>query len=71
MSRVAIVTDSTASVPSELKKQYGIVAVPLLLHLDNKTYRDAVDIKTPAELFQLGVAIRGVKGLLTILYLGG
>ena len=53
MSKVAIVTDSTASVPSELKKQYSIVTVPLLLHLDNKTYRDAVDIKTPAELFQL------------------
>ena len=53
MRKVAIVTDSTASVPSELKKQYGIVTVPLLLHLDNKTYRDAVDIKTPAELFQL------------------
>jgi fatty acid-binding protein DegV len=71
MSKVAIVTDSTASVPSELKKQYGIATVPLLLHLDNKTYRDAVDIKTPAELFQLNVAIHGVKGLLTILYLGG
>ena len=53
MRKVAIVTDSTASVPSELKKQYGIATVPLLLHLDNKTYRDAVDIKTPAELFQL------------------
>lgn len=53
MRKVAIVTDSTASVPSELKKQYGIATVPLLLHLDNKTYRDAVDIKTPTELFQL------------------
>ena len=53
MGKVAIVTDSTASIPPELKKQYGIETVPLLLHLDNKTYRDAVDIKTPAELFQL------------------
>ena len=38
MSKIAIVTDSTASVPSELKKQYGIATVPLLHHLDNKTY---------------------------------
>jgi len=53
VGKVAIVTDSTASIPPELKKQYGIETVPLLLHLDNKTYRDAVDIKTPAELFQL------------------
>jgi len=53
VSKVAIVTDSTASVPPELKKQYGIEAVPLWLHLENKTYKDLVDIKTPAELFQL------------------
>ncbi len=53
MKKVAIVTDSTASIPKELMKQYGIEVVPLLLHVDNKTYRDTIDIKTPAELFQL------------------
>lgn len=53
MGKVAIVTDSTASIPPELKRQYGIEIVPLLLHLENKTYRDAIDIKTPAELFHL------------------
>ena len=55
MSKVAIVTDSTASVLPELKKQYDIATVPLLLHLENNTYQDAVGIKTPAELFQLSV----------------
>ena len=53
MGKVAIVTDSTASVPPELKKQYGIEVVPLWLHLENKTYKDTVDVQTPAELFQL------------------
>ena len=53
MSKVAVVTDSTASIPPELIEQYGIEIVPLLLHADNKTYRDTIDIKTPAELFQL------------------
>ncbi len=53
MSKVAVVTDSTASIPRELIGQYGIEVVPLLLHADDKTYRDTIDIKTPAELFQL------------------
>ena len=53
MSKVAVVTDSTASIPQELIREYDIEVVPLLLHADNKTYRDTIDIKTPAELFQL------------------
>lgn len=53
MKKVAIVTDSTASVPQELIQKFGIVAVPLLLHLDDRTYKDRIDVKTPAELFQL------------------
>ena len=53
MSKVAIVTDSTASIPRELIKQYGIEVVPLLLHVDERTYRDRIDVKTPEELFQL------------------
>jgi len=53
MKKIAVVTDSTASVPQELIREYGIVAVPLLLHLEDRTYKDRIDIKTPAELFQL------------------
>ncbi|MCD6452705.1 MAG: DegV family EDD domain-containing protein [Dehalococcoidales bacterium] len=53
MSKVAVITDSSASIPLELKKQYGIETIPLLLHMDDKTYKDRIDIKTPDELFQL------------------
>jgi len=53
MNKVAIVTDSTASIPPELIKQYDIKVLPLLLHLDGGTYKDRVDVKTPAELFEL------------------
>ncbi len=53
MNKVAVVTDSTASIPEELVKEYGIQRVPLLLHMDGKTYKDRIDIKTPDELFQL------------------
>lgn len=53
MSKVAIVTDSTASIPEELIQEYGIQLVPLLLHMDNRTYKDRIDVKTPGELFQL------------------
>ena len=53
MNKVAIVTDTTASIPEELIRKYGIQVVPLLLHADNKTYKDTIDLKTPDELFQL------------------
>ncbi|GAH00427.1 unnamed protein product, partial [marine sediment metagenome] len=36
MKKVAVVTDSTASIPEELIKEYGIQRVPLLLHMDGK-----------------------------------
>ena len=53
MNKVAIVTDSSASLPPELIKQYEIKVLPLLLHLEGETYKDRIDIKTPAELFEL------------------
>ncbi len=53
MGKIAIVADSTASVPPELKKQYGIRTVPLLVHIDGTAYRDVLDITDPAELFPL------------------
>jgi len=53
MNRVAIVADSTASIPEEMVQEYGIPQVPLLVHMDGKTYKDRIDIKTPDELFQL------------------
>ncbi len=53
MSKVAIVTDTSVNIPEDLVRQYDIHLVPLVFHLDNKTYRDTIDIKTTDELFQL------------------
>lgn len=52
MSRIAIVTDSTANLPVEYLKQYPITVLPQTLILDNKTYADGIDIQ-PAEFYQL------------------
>ena len=53
MNKVAIAADTMASIPKELIQKYGIQLVPLLLHLENKTYKDTIDIKTSTELFEL------------------
>ena len=53
MSKVAIVTDTSVTIPEDLTRKYDIHLVPLVFHLDNKTYRDTLDIKTTDELFQL------------------
>jgi DegV family protein with EDD domain len=45
--RVAVVTDSSAYIPSELVKQYAIHVVPLILMMGGKTWRDGVDIDPP------------------------
>lgn len=47
---VAIVTDSTADLPSDLARERRISVVPLTLILDGKSYLDGVDI-TPAEFY--------------------
>jgi len=44
MSRVSIVTDSTTGLPEELVKEYDIRIVPMGFVLNNKIYRDYVDI---------------------------
>ena len=53
MHKVAVVTDSAATIPSDLIQEYGIHVVPLLIHLDGNTYTDTIDIRTSGELFQL------------------
>ncbi|MGD0794786.1 MAG: DegV family protein [Dehalococcoidales bacterium] len=52
MKKVVIVTDTTACVPQELVTRLGIEVVPVQLIIDEKTYRDAIDI-TPAEFYAL------------------
>lgn len=39
-----VLTDSTADIPGDLIKEYGIKVMPVNVVLDNKTYRDGVDI---------------------------
>ncbi|HID86413.1 MAG TPA: DegV family protein, partial [Anaerolineae bacterium] len=52
MGKIAIVTDSSACVPKELAKKYDIHIVPILLNLDQQTFRDEVDITT-TEVYRL------------------
>ncbi|NLJ32976.1 MAG: DegV family protein [Firmicutes bacterium] len=48
---VIIVCDSTADLPRELIKEYGIHIVPLKVHFGEKEYKDGVDI-TPKEFYE-------------------
>ena len=50
MEKIAVVTDSTAYIPPELIKQYGMHVAPLAVIWDGKTLHDDVDI-TPAEFY--------------------
>lgn len=50
MSKVAIISDSTAFLPAELVKQYAITVVPLVVIWDEKNYEDGVDIY-PSEFY--------------------
>jgi DegV family protein with EDD domain len=50
--KVAVVTDTTACVPQEQVTRYGIEVVPIQLIIDNKAYRDGIDIN-PTEFYTL------------------
>ena len=50
MSKVAIVTDSTAYIPADLVNQYQIQVAPQVLIWGNETFRDGIDIQS-AEFF--------------------
>ncbi len=50
MAKIALVTDSSAYIPNELSKAYGITVVPLVLIWGDQTYRDGVDIQ-PDEFY--------------------
>lgn len=52
MSRVVVVTDSTANVPADLVQRLDIRVVPILLALNGQTFRDGVDI-TSGEVYHL------------------
>lgn len=52
MDKVAIITDSSACVPQEVVRQYGIHILPLHLIFEDRSYRDRIDI-TAQEFYEL------------------
>ena len=50
MSRVVVVTDSSANVPADLVQRLDIRIVPVLLAMNGQTFRDGVDI-TSGEVY--------------------
>jgi DegV family protein with EDD domain len=51
MSKVAIVTDSTAYIPDEILKKYSITVTPQILIWGDETFQDGVDIQ-PNEFYR-------------------
>jgi DegV family protein with EDD domain len=51
MTSVAVVTDSTADLPSDLAAARGLTVVPLTVMLDDQSYLDGVDI-TAADFYR-------------------
>jgi DegV family protein with EDD domain len=56
MSKVAIVTDSTAYMPAELVNKYQIQVAPQVLIWGNETFRDGVDIQSTEFFARLKTA---------------
>jgi len=50
MTKIAIVTDSTAYLPQDFVKRHNIRVIPLSIHWDDITYMDGVDI-TPTQFY--------------------
>ena len=50
MSKVTVVTDSTAYIPDELVEKHGIVVAPQVLIWGEETFQDGVDI-SPTEFY--------------------
>ena len=51
MSKIALVTDSTAYIPSDLVEQYNLTVTPQVLIWGEETYEDGVDIQ-PDEFYE-------------------
>lgn len=51
MSKISIVTDSTAYLPPDLVEKYQVQVIPLKIHWEDKTFLDGVNI-TPVEFYQ-------------------
>lgn len=51
MHKVAIVTDSAANLPNDLIERYHIFVVPVLLYINEREYRDGIDL-TPSDVYR-------------------
>ena len=51
MSKVAVITDSTAYLPPDLKEKHNITVVPQVLIWGEETFKDGVDIQ-PEEFYK-------------------
>lgn len=51
MSKIAILTDSTANLPKTFVDQHNIRVIPLKIHWDGVNFEDGIDI-TPAEFYK-------------------
>src|SRR5699024_11418067 len=49
--KIAVMTDSTAYIPSELREQHHIHMVPLSVVFDDVSYREEIDLTTE-EFYQ-------------------
>jgi DegV family protein with EDD domain len=47
MSKIAVVTDSTAYIPKQIRDELGITMVPLNVIFGNETYKEEVEITAP------------------------
>ena len=56
MSKIAVVTDSTTYLPSELVKKHNISIAPQVLIWSDRTYKDGVDIKSEEFFTKLKTA---------------
>jgi DegV family protein with EDD domain len=52
MKKVAIVTDTTACIPQEQVDRYNIEVIPVQLIIEDRSYRDGIDI-TPKEFYTM------------------
>lgn len=46
MSKIKIITDSTAELTPEIIEKYDITVLPLTIRIDNEEYRDGIDIQS-------------------------
>lgn len=44
MERICIVTDSTADLTKEMKSEYNIIVLPLIISYNGKNYKDGEDV---------------------------